>query len=432
MGQGRSNNRRAIGAFGALLVVLIVIVGVTAGFGGPSLSEGDKAFVEDVEGGEVTVEQYDAAMAQSAARQGIKDVPQPGTPQFEIVNEGAMADLLLARWVAGEAEELGIEVTDTAIQTELDTIIEQQFGGQAQFERFLEQNSFSEEDARDRVRLQLLSERIQERIVPEDLSASDEEVQDYYDQNIEQFQTPETRDVRTLLNPDEAKAQQAFDELSADDSPRNWEAVTKKLSTDEATASSGGLRQGVVQGQNEPELDEAIFSAAEGELTGPIETESGFYVFQVDAIEPETTQPLDEQTTEQIRQTLVTQKQQELAQTYQDDFLAKWQARTVCADDVVIDRCGNAPPPEDACTGDDDGEDVPADPTTGESGELACPAPVPSTRPVPPSSAGDPNATGLPQGPVVGQPAANPLEGALPLGTPGAPQVPPPAPAPGG
>ena len=188
-------NRRATGIFGVLLIALVVIVGVTAGFGGPSLPDGDKAFVEEVAEGGVTTEQWEAAMEQSAARQGINDVPQPGTPQFDIVNEGAMSDLLLARWVAGEAEELGIEVTDTAVQTELDTIIEQQFGGQQQFERFLEQNAFSQEDALDRVRLQLLSERIQERIVPEDLEVSDAEVQDYYDQNIEQFQTPETRDV---------------------------------------------------------------------------------------------------------------------------------------------------------------------------------------------------------------------------------------------
>ena len=438
MGQGGSKNaKRAGGVLAALLVALIVIVGVTVGFGGPSLPDDAKAFVEEVEGGEVTPEQWDAAMAQSAARQGIREVPQPGTPQFDIVNEAAMADLLLARWVNGEAEELGIEVTDTAVQTELDNIIEQQFGGQEQFDRFLEQNAFSAEDALDRVRLQLLSERIQAQIVPEDLEVSDDEVQDYYDQNIEQFQTPETRDVRTLLNPDEAEAQEAFDALSADDSPRSWEQVTQRLSTDEATSSSGGLRQGVVQGQNEPALDEAIFSAPEGELVGPIETDSGFYVIQVEKIDAATTQPLDEQTTEQIRQTLLTQKQQELAQTYQTDFLAKWQARTVCAEDVLIDRCGNAPPPADECAGDDEDDDVQPDPATGEAPELACPAPVPSTRPVPPSSAGDPNATGLPQGPVTGAPAPNPLEGALPLGTPGAPTAPgapapTPAPAPGG
>ena len=432
MGNG-TPNRGVLIAFGALFVLLLALVGITSGFGGgPSLPDGAKAYVEDIESGEINQAEYDAAIEQAAARQGIKEVPEPGVPQYDLLKDAAMADLLLARWVRGEADELGVEVTDTAVQTELDSIIEQQFGGQEEFDRFLEQNAFSAEDATARVELQLLSTRIQERVVPEDLAISDDEVQGYYDENIEQFQTPETRDVRTLLNPDEAKAQDAFDQLSADDSPRSWEQVTQELSTDEATAGAGGLRQGVVQGQNDPTLDEAIFSAPEGELVGPVETDSGFYVLQVDAIEPATTQPLDEQATEQIRSTLLTQKQQELAQAFQNDFLAKWQARTVCAEDVMMDRCGNAPPPPDACAGDDEGEDVPADPNTGETPELACPAFVPSTQPVPPSSAGQTGVTGLPQGPVVGATApVNPLEGAVPLGTPGAP-APPTAPAPGG
>lgn len=418
-------------AFGAILVVIVVLVGVTSGFGGPSLPEGDKAFVDEVEGGEVTQEKYDAALEQAAARLGIKDVPEPGVPQFDAVNDSAMADLLLAHWVRGEAEERDIEVTETAVETERDQIIEQQFGNQEEFDRFLEQSAFTPEDALERIELQLLSERIQQDVVPAEPEVTDEEISSYYEENIEQFQTPETRDVRTLLNPDEAKAQEAFEALAADDSPRNWAAVTKRLSTDEATAQAGGLRQGVIQGQSEPALDEAIFSAPEGELVGPIETEAGFYVFQVERIEAATTQPLDEQTTEQIRQTLAAQEQQEAAESFQVDFIARWTARTVCAEDVMIDRCGNSPPPPDACAGDDEGEDIPPDPATGEPAELACPAFVPSIQPVPPSSAGDPAAVGLPQGPVVGGPPIPSLDGAIPLGTPGAP-APPGAPVPPG
>ena len=426
MGAGRSH-RGALIASGAILVAILVIVGVTSGFGGgPSLPDGDLAFVEDVpdDGGAVTQEQYDAAIAQAAARQG-QDVPEQGTPQYDLLNESAMSDLLLARWINGEADELGIEVSDREIETELERIIDQQFGGDKQFQRFLEQNSFSEEDANARVELQLLSARIQEEVTPSDVEISDEEIQDFYDENIDQFETPETRDVRTLLNPDEAKAQDAFDQLSADDSPKSWEQVTSELSTDEATSGAGGLRQGVVEGQNDPQLDEAIFSAPEGELVGPVETDSGFYVLQVEKIVPASTQPLDEQTSEQIRQTLVTQRQQELAQAFQTDFLSKWESRTVCAEEVMIDRCGNAPPPPDACTGDDEGEEPQPDPTTGQIGDLGCPAFVPSTQPVPPTSAGQAGATGLPQGPQSGAAPVNPLEGTVPLGTPGAPTAPP-------
>ena len=417
------SKRTAAVALAALLVGVIVLVAATSGLGKPGLPNDDSvAFVEDAPDGEITQEDFDRAIEQAAARQqGGGPTPQPGTPQYDLLQETAMADLLLSRWVAGEAEELGLEVSDREIDEELDTIITDQFGGQKEFDRFLEQSKFTPEDALERVRLQLLSQRIQENVLgtePPDIP--EEDVQDFYDENIEQFQTPETRDVRTLLNPDEAKAQEAFERLSDDDSPASWKDVAEELSTDEATSGLGGVRVGVVAGQNEEQLDAAIFGAPEGELVGPIETDAGFYVLQVEVVAPASTQELNDQTRQQIEQTLGGERQQDIAAAYQADFLATWRARTVCADDYAIERCGNAPAPPDACTGDDEGEEAPVDPTTGEPIE-GCPAFVPSTRPVPPSSAGDEDATGLPQGPQgVTAPAAT-----LPPGTqtiPGVPQ----------
>src|SRR5687768_16614041 len=293
------SKRTAAIALAALLAGTIVLVAATSGLGNPDLPNDDAvAFVEDAPDGEITQEEFDLAIEQAAARQGGgAPAPEPGTPQYDLLQETAMADLLLSRWVAGEAEEMGIEVSDREIDEELETIISDQFGGQKEFDRFLEESKFSPEDERERVRLQLLSQRIQENVLgTEPPAIPEEEVQDFYDENIEQFQTPETRDVRTLLNPDEAKAQDAFDRLSEDDSPASWKKVAKELSTDEATSGLGGLREGVAEGQNEEQLDQAIFGAAEGDLVGPISTDAGFYVLQVDAINEASTQDLDDET----------------------------------------------------------------------------------------------------------------------------------------
>ena len=211
--------RTAAIVFAGLLAALVVLIAATSGIGKPSLPEDDLvAFVDEAPDGEVTQEQFDAALEQAAARQQTQEVPPPGTPQYDALKETAMADLLLSRWVAGEAADQGIEVSDREIDQELETIIQDQFGGQKEFDRFLEQSAFSEEDARERVRLQLLSQRIQQEIIgtePPDIP--EEEVQNYYDENIEQFQTPETRDARTVLTKDEDEAQEAYDQLSEDD-----------------------------------------------------------------------------------------------------------------------------------------------------------------------------------------------------------------------
>jgi parvulin-like peptidyl-prolyl isomerase len=390
-------------ALGALLVGLFVIVAAAQGLGNPEPGDGEIAVVEDAPDGTITQEQLDRAVEQTAARQGLQEVPASDDPQYELLQEAAISDLLLGIWVRGEAEERGIEVTDREIDEELQTVIEQQFGDQKGFERFLEQSSFTEEEARERIELQLISDRIQGEVLPEEPPISDEEVNAFYDENAAQFEQPETRDVRQILTKTEAEAQDALDRLEQDDSTKSWEEVAKDVSIDEATSSTGGLREGVVQGQTEGLLDQQIFAAPTGELVGPFGTDEGFYVIEVENVNPAETTPVSE-VRDQIVQTLASARQQELAQAFQEDFVVKWSSRTFCAPAFRIDRCSNADPPPDACT-----EEL-AD-TQG------CDAPVPSTRPQQPGTTGvfgAPAPQGLPQGPIT--PAAEQPAGGVPPG----------------
>jgi parvulin-like peptidyl-prolyl isomerase len=361
------SKRTAAIVFAALLAGLVVLIAATSGIGKPSLPSDDLvAFVDEAPDGEVTQEDLDSSIERVAGAQNLPQPPEPGTPQYDQLQESALAQVLIERWLRGEAAERGIEASDREVDQELDSVI-QNLGGQRQFERILTQQNLTEEEARGIVELQVLQRRLQEEVVgtePPDIS--DEEIDEYYEENVAQFQTPETRDVRTILTQDEAEAQEAYDQLAEDDSPASWKQVAKEFSTDEATASLGGLRQGVAQGQSEPQLDEAIFSAPEGELVGPIQTDAGYYVLQVEAINEASTQELDEATRGQIEQTLASERQQETATEFQNDFLEKWRALTVCADDYVFERCSNAPAAPDPCQGDDDGEEPAVDPASGE------------------------------------------------------------------
>ncbi len=404
----KSRKTLALGVFGVLFVALFVIVAAAQGLGEPSVPDDAIAVVEDAPNGTVSKEEFDRALVQAAARQGIKEVPATDDPQYKLLADAAQADLILSRWVLGEAEERGIEITDREIDDELEAVKTEQFGSEEEFDKFLEQSGFTLEEARQRIRLQLISDGIQQAVLPEEPEITDSEVETYYDANVAQFEQPESRDVRVVLTKTEADADKALSELGSEPTPATWKKVAKKYSIDEATVTTGGLRPGVVAGQSEPALEEAIFSSPEGELVGPIESEAGFYVIQVEAITPATTQQLDDEiqaaaagapaqtVADQIRATLVATRQQEIAQAFQDDFQTKWVARTFCAEGYRIDRCSNAEPLPDPCT-----EEV------AES--QGCDAPVPSTKPIAPGSTGvfgSPAAVGLPQGPVSAAPAA--------------------------
>lgn len=329
----------------AFLVVFFVIVAIAQGIGEPSVPSDDVAVVEDAPDGHISIDEFQTALKQTALGQGITKVPSPSDPQYATIRDTALSNLLTSRWIAGEAEERGITVSDT----EIDNYIKQQFGGQ--FQQAAKQAGFTETEAKDQVRLILLGQELQKAVVGTGTpSVPQELVQNFYDANKAQFTQPETRDVRQIVNKDQAKVEQAKAALEKDDSPASWKKVAARFSTDQATKSNGGLRQGVAQGQSEPALDDLIFAAPTGELVGPIKGQAGFYLIEVEKVTPASVTPLAK-IESQIKQQLAQGLQQEAATTAQQSITSKWSSRTFCASGYVVEQCENFTPPTQASQG---------------------------------------------------------------------------------
>ncbi len=75
-------------------------------------------------------------------------------------------------------------------------------------------------------------------------------------------------------------------------------------------------------------------------MVGPIETDAGTYVIQVDSVTEATTTPFEEARA-QIDEQLAGQLQQEKFSAFLSDYRDRWVELTVCADDFVIERCDN-------------------------------------------------------------------------------------------
>ena len=401
----------------AALVITFAGYAIGRGLGAPDIPSGDVAVVDDAPEGTITKADFDAGLKQEAAIQGIDKVPASSDPQYASLRDATMGDLLLSRWVRGEAEERGITVSST----DMANYIKQQFGNDAKFRQEAKKASFTPPQARDRIETILLGNQIQTEILPQAPSVSQSEIESFYNANISQFQQPETRDVRQIFNKDQAKVEQAQALLSKDDSAQSWKKVAARLSADPATKDNGGLREGVTPGQSETTVDHEIFSAPEGQLVGPIKGADGYYLIEVEKITPATTTPLSE-ASKQIEQQLSQGKQQDIGSRFQTAFVGKWTSRTYCASGYVTDRCANFPQ-ADACVGDDSGEQ-------GDVEKTGCAAFVTPTSPVEPGKAtvfAGQTPQNLPQGPirpVGGQPSV--------LGPSGAPQAPGAAPPPTG
>lgn len=404
----RKSKRRAAIIFAVVLAIVVVLVGAKTGIGDPGIPDGDVVVVDDVDDGKISKQQFDAAMEQAAAQAGLKKVPAEDNPQYEQLRNQALQGLILAVWVRGEAADRDISVTQEDIDEELKRIKDQNFKNEKEFQKFVKQAKFSDEDVQNQVELTLLRNRLESEIVS-DQEVSDKEIKVYYETNEQQFKQPASRDVRVILNEDKKKAEQAKQQLEQDDSTKSWEKVAKKLSEDQASKDRGGLLEGLVQGQGDPQLETEAFGAGEGELVGPFKTDRGFYVIQVTAVNEESTQPLDE-VREAIKQQLASVRQQQVAADFQADFVDKWTPRTFCLPDYTIELCRDyvAPEPEVA-----EGQPTPP--------------PVQSTRPIAPGTAAIPldgaPQRGLPQGPTQppSEEGATPPPGTMPIGPDGQP-----------
>ena len=390
-GQSRKLGRQrlALAVFAALFVVLFVGFAVAQGIGQPSVPSGDVAIVKGVPDdiGTITEAELKRSVLQQVAAGKLKKAPKPGEKKYEELQAAALGELLDSVWIQGEAEELGISVTPKQIETELAQIKKQNFKTAAAYQEFLQTSHFTQADVDKRVKLQVLSTKIQEQISKVTPPVSSSEIAEKYEETAAtQYTTKPSRDVRLVINKDKGEVEAALKQLEKDDSAASWKKVAKKYSSDPTSSSKGGLQAGLTEEvlASAGPLKGAIFSAATGEVVGPVKFQNNYVVFEVEKLNPEKVQPLSE-VHSQISTQLAQEKQQAFfSEEFVSGYQSKWQSRTFCASDFVTERCANYPSskaiqkarePYKACF-----EANPKKPAT------ECPAPVTQAKPALPGS----------------------------------------------
>ncbi|HZB06553.1 MAG TPA: peptidyl-prolyl cis-trans isomerase [Thermoleophilaceae bacterium] len=266
--------------------------------------------------------------------------------EFDNVKREVMQFLIQAEWMQQEADEQGIEVKDAELKKALEDQKKQAFQNDKQYEDYLASSGMTEQDVLFRVRLNQLQEKLVKKVTEDAKKVSDEDIESYYEKNKKRFAQPERRDLRVVLTKTEAKARQAKRAL---DSGQPFKRVVKQYSIDEASKSQNGLLPAVSEGQQEKAFDEAIFSAKRGQIEGPVKTQFGWYVFEVEKVTKASQQTL-EQSKDTIRNLLRSQREQKALDAFVKDFRESYKDETDCASDYRVAECKNAPK-EDTNTG---------------------------------------------------------------------------------
>lgn len=312
---------------------------VAAGSSAAGSSAGQKPVVPDPPNFKACVAHLEATAPKPA-----KGQPKPTAAtykaqceqQYNALKQQVLGFLISANWVLGEAEAQGVKVSDSEVAKQFNQIKSQQFPKEADFQKFLSSSGQTVSDLLLRVKLDMLSQKIQQKVTKDaGKKPSQQEIKSYYEQHKSQYGQPERRNILIILTKTQAQAEKAKGEIQ---SGKSFASVAKVVSIDPVSKAAGGSLPGVVKGQEEKSLDEAVFKAKLNALGGPIKTPFGYYLYEVKKTLPANQQPLSA-VQSSIQQQLTAQKQQKALSEFVKNFRKKWEARTECRAEFSVKDC---------------------------------------------------------------------------------------------
>lgn len=193
----------------AAVVLTVVSFAAFRGFAAPDIPQGAVAVVEGAPEPAITAEAVATTAVSNARAESGGVLPPVGSPEFEAFQDEAVNELILSRWVAGEAEALGIEVTDAEIAEEMAAFVEENFRNAEQFERFKERTELSDEDIADLIHVEQISRQVNRTFAPgipntpEGYEVTDAMIEAFYEQNMFNYEIvlgdpTEERDFATV------------------------------------------------------------------------------------------------------------------------------------------------------------------------------------------------------------------------------------------
>jgi predicted small lipoprotein YifL len=286
--------------------------------------------------------------------------PKAGSVDLATLRTRATQTLISGAEYEQEADKLGVKTPSDKDISDRINQFKQQFcasrPGQAPqtkagiekcWQRALKQQGYTEEDVRTGVRLELIRERVQQKVT-EGVTVSDSDIKAYYDKHKSdpQYEIPaarESRDVRHILVKTKALADRLYRQLQKH--PSKFVAFVKRYSTDPGSKSTGG-KYTDTRGTFDPTFEKVAFSLKTHQISTPTHTRFGWHIIQaLGPIKPPTKAhpaPLS-QVKERIRQTLLSERRTKALQDWQTKMQKHY-----CKE--IGYQAGYAPPPgQDPC-----------------------------------------------------------------------------------
>jgi len=263
---------------------------------------------------QISKEQFQQLMARAQKSYDAqkRKFPKAGSTEYEQLKGQAITFLVQQAEVDEQAGKLGADVSDADVDKEIARYKKQFYGGSdARWEKAVKQQGLTDEQARDAIRQQLVSKKVQDKVTS-DVKVTDADIKEYYNTHKSQYVQPESREVRHILVTKKSLADSLYQQLK---SGGNFAKLAKQYSKDPGSAANGG-KLTVSKGQTVPQFDKTAFALKTGQISQPVHTQYGYHIIQaLSAVKSATTTKLS-----QVRASI----KQQLEQQRKNDEITKW------------------------------------------------------------------------------------------------------------
>lgn len=209
--------------------------------------------------------------------------------QIEETERRILSQIIDEKLVNQEADRLKIVITEKEADMAINDVRENNKLSEEQFKQALVEEGITIEKYREQMKNQMKKMRLLEQVIKSKVQIKEEEIEEYYKQHMDDFNTPPEVSLQQILLmiPPEASEQEirqikekAEEILKKIRNGEDFYAMAK-LHSQDSSAAAGGIMGFFKQGELMPALNEVVFSLNAGEVSSVIQTSLGFHIIKV-------------------------------------------------------------------------------------------------------------------------------------------------------
>lgn len=291
-----------------IIILLVAFFGISIFYGlgqYKSSSQRQTYYIAEVNKSGITSNQLQSAFLKAIS--GYDDATLSSLDQSAIVSfkKNILDQLINTELLYQQAQKEKIKISNDEINLEIDKI-KDNFSSPEEFNEALKANNITLVRLKEDIKRQLMINSVLEK-TRNQVSISDEELLEYYNDNKESFLEPEQVHARHILVETEEEANNLL--LQLKEGLTDFAELAKEKSIG-PSAPSGGDLGFFARGQMVKEFEDAAFSLEPGKISEVVQSQFGYHIIKCEEKKEEYS-PTFEEAKERISDTLKYQRENE-------------------------------------------------------------------------------------------------------------------------